>query len=74
MKLQVGLKFKTKLDPNIIGEIVEIVNGDVFFFWKNINEPDFYDFIMNKLSEDQATANFEYFGWYKISRLEELLL
>lgn len=74
MNLYVGLKFKTKFDPNIIGEIVEIVNNDIFFYWKSINEPEDYDYIMNRLNINQVIDNFEYWGWYKISKLEELLL
>jgi len=74
MFIYIGLKFKTKLDPNIIGEIVEIVDEDIFFYWKSINQPEDYDYVMNRLSQNQVIDNFEYWGWYKISRLEELLL
>lgn len=75
MELYVGLKFKTKREPNIFGEIVSIEEGKITYRWNSIDFPN-NDNPANlcTLKEHQVRSNFGYFGWYLMSRLEESLL
>lgn len=73
MEIEVGFKFKSFDYPNYYAEIVEINELENWILVQWFLNGESYDSVI-KVKKDSFISKFEYYGYSKISKLEEELL
>lgn len=68
--IKVGLKFKSSLVDDSYGVCEEVIEGRFIFSWIYPNGAS----SKHTLPVDKVLQMFEYYGWVKLSSLEEELL